>query len=135
MHRKFKVALIQTSMMPDPAANLGKAMMRVEEAAGNGAQIVCLPELFCLQYFCQKEDPALFDLAEPLPGSSTEQFGRLAAKLGIVVIVPVFERRAAGLYHNFMEWWTSIGSRRSGATGHSCATGESTPMKELPVVF
>ena len=100
MQRKLKVALVQMSMMPDPSANLAKAVMRVEEASGNGAQIVCLPELFRSRYFCQKEDPALFDLAEPLPGPSTEQFGKLAAKLGVVVIVPVFERRAAGLYHN-----------------------------------
>jgi N-carbamoylputrescine amidase len=100
MKRKFKVALVQMSMMPDPAANFAKAVVQVEEAAGNGAQIVCLPELFRLRYFCQKEDPALFDLAEPLPGPSSEQFGKLAAKLGVVVIVPVFERRAAGLYHN-----------------------------------
>ena len=100
MLRKFKVALVQMSMAPDPAANLARAVARVEEAAGNGAQIVCLPELFRSLYFCQKEDPALFDLAEPLPGPSTEQFGKLAARLGVVVIVPVFERRAAGLYHN-----------------------------------
>lgn len=100
MRRKFKVALVQMSMAPDPAANLAMAAARVEEAAGLGAQIVCLPELFRSRYFCQKEDPALFNLAEPLPGPSTEEFGKLAAKLGIVVIVPVFERRAAGLYHN-----------------------------------
>jgi N-carbamoylputrescine amidase len=100
MQSKFKVALVQMSMTPDPAANLAKAVARVEEAAGNGAQIVCLPELFRSLYFCQKEDPALFNLAEPLPGPTTEQFGKLAAKLGVVVIVPVFERRAAGLYHN-----------------------------------
>jgi N-carbamoylputrescine amidase len=100
MQRKFKVALVQMSMAPDPAANLAKAVARVEDAAGNGAQIVCLPELFRSLYFCQKEDPALFNLAEPLPGPTTEQFGKLAARLGVVVIVPVFERRAAGLYHN-----------------------------------
>jgi N-carbamoylputrescine amidase len=100
MQRKFRVALVQMSMASDPSANLAKAAARVEESAGNGAQIVCLPELFRSMYFCQKEDPALFNLAEPLPGPTTEQFGKLAAKLGVVVIVPVFERRAAGLYHN-----------------------------------
>jgi N-carbamoylputrescine amidase len=100
MQRKFKVALVQMSMTPDPSANVAKAVARVEEAAGKGAQVVCLPELFRSQYFCQAEDPALFDLSEPLPGPTTEQFGELAARLGVVVIVPVFERRAAGLYHN-----------------------------------
>jgi N-carbamoylputrescine amidase len=100
MQRKFKVALVQMSMTADPSVNLAKAAARVEEAAGNGAQIVCLPELFRSMYFCQKEDPALFNLAEPLPGPTTELFGKLAARLGVVAIVPVFERRAAGLYHN-----------------------------------
>ena len=100
MQRKYKVALIQMSMTPDPAANLAKASARIEESVAQGARIACLPELFRSQYFCQKEDPALFDLAEPLPGPSTEHFGKLAAKLGVVVIVPVFERRAAGVYHN-----------------------------------
>ena len=100
MRSKFKVALVQMSMSHDPSANMAKAVARVEEAAGSGARIVCLPELFRTPYFCQKEDPALFNLAEPLPGPSTELFGKLSAKLGVVVIVPVFERRAPGLYHN-----------------------------------
>jgi N-carbamoylputrescine amidase len=100
MQRKFKVALVQMSMTSDPEANIAKAVARVEEAAGKGARIICLPELFRSEYFCQKEEPEFFDLAEPLPGPSTEQFGKLAAKRGVVVIVPLFERRAAGLYHN-----------------------------------
>ena len=100
MQRKFKAALIQMSMSPDPAANLAKAAARLKESAAGGAGIACLPELFRSPYFCQKEDPALFDLAEPIPGPSTDSIGKLAAKLGLVVIVPVFERRAAGVYHN-----------------------------------
>ena len=76
------MALIQMSMMPDPAANFAKAVVRVEEAAGNGAQIVCLPELFRLRYFCQKEDPALFDLAEPLPGPSSESVRKARRQTG-----------------------------------------------------
>ena len=100
MKREIKVALIQMSMTPDLAANVAKAATRVEESAANGAQVVCLPELFRSLYFCQTEDPALFDLAESLPGPTTERFGELAAKLGVVLVVPVFERRAAGVYHN-----------------------------------
>jgi N-carbamoylputrescine amidase len=100
LERKFKVALIQMACSPDPAENLHRASARVEEAAGGGAQVVCLPELFRSQYFCQREDHAAFDLAEPVPGPTTEALGKLAKKLSVVIIAPVFERRAAGLYHN-----------------------------------
>ncbi len=84
----------------DPNENVAKAEWRIREAAGKGAQIVCLPELFRSQYFCREEDAALFDLAEPVPGPTTETFSRLAAELGITLIASVFERRAAGVYHN-----------------------------------
>ncbi len=97
---KFTIALVQMSCSTDPAANLRKAVAKVEEAAGRGAQVVCLPELFRSQYFCQREDAALFDLAEPIPGPSTDALAAVAKKLKIAVIAPVFERRAAGLYHN-----------------------------------
>jgi N-carbamoylputrescine amidase len=100
LERKFKVALIQMACSPDPAENLHRASARVEEAAGGGAQVVCLPELFRSQYFCQREDHGAFDLAEPVPGPTTEALGKLAKKLSVVIIAPVFERRAAGLYHN-----------------------------------
>ena len=100
MRRNFKVALVQMSMSSDPSANVAKAVARIREAAAQGAQIVCLPELFRSQYFCQKEDPAGFDLAESLPGPTTDLMGKLAAQLGVVIVLPVFERRAAGLYHN-----------------------------------
>jgi N-carbamoylputrescine amidase len=88
------------SCAPDPAANLETAVARVREAARAGAQIVCLPELFRSQYFPQREDHACFALAEPVPGPTTETLARVAREVGAVVIAPVFERRAAGVYHN-----------------------------------
>ena len=84
----------------DPNENLAKAEWRIREAAGNGAQIVCLQELFRTRYFCQEENSAWFDLAEPIPGPTTASLTRLARELAVVVIGPVFERRAAGVYHN-----------------------------------
>ncbi|PYP45535.1 MAG: acyltransferase [Gemmatimonadetes bacterium] len=97
---KFKVGLVQMAMSAEPDANLRGALAKVAEAAAAGAQLVCLPELFRSQYFAQREDPDLFDLAEPIPGPSTEALGKAAKHAGVVVIAPVFERRAAGLYHN-----------------------------------
>src|SRR5688572_12849886 len=97
---RFKVGLVQMAMASDPGENLGKAVALVAEAAGKGADVVCLPELFRTPYFCQKEDPALFDLAEPVPGPTTEALARVAREKGVVVVAPVFERRAAGLFHN-----------------------------------
>jgi N-carbamoylputrescine amidase len=88
------------SCSPDPDANLAKAVAKVSEAARAGAEVVCLPELFRSQYFCQKEDTATFDLAETVPGPSTEALGKAAAAAGIAVIAPLFEHRAPGLYHN-----------------------------------
>jgi len=97
---KFRVGLVQMRCAPDPAANLATATARVREAARQGARVVCLPELFRSQYFCQREDHAAFDLAEAVPGPTTEALGRVARELGVVVIASVFERRAAGVYHN-----------------------------------
>src|SRR5213083_3618269 len=97
---RYTVGLVQMAMSADPDANLKKAVAKVSEAAAAGARLVCLPELFRSQYFAQHEDPALFDLAEPVPGPSTETLGKVAKQAGVVVIAPVFERRAAGLYHN-----------------------------------
>src|SRR5438132_5929888 len=85
---------------PDPAENLDKAVARVREAARSGARVICLPELFRSQYFCQREDAAWFDLAEPVPGPTTDALGRVAKEEQVAVIAPVFERRAAGVYHN-----------------------------------
>jgi N-carbamoylputrescine amidase len=97
---RYKVALVQMAMVEDPARNLATAVTRVEEAAAAGAGLVCLPELFRSLYFAQREDAASFDLAEPIPGPSTEALGTVARRAGVVVIAPVFERRAPGLYHN-----------------------------------
>ena len=96
----YRVGLVQMSCGPDPDANLDKAADRVREAARGGAQVVCLPELFRAQYFCQREDIALFDLAEPIPGPSTERLSAIAREEKVVVVASLFERRAAGLYHN-----------------------------------
>jgi N-carbamoylputrescine amidase len=97
---KFKVGLIQMSATPDPEENLRRAMDRVCDAAARGAQVICLPELFQTQYFCQREDAALFDLSEPIPGPTTEKLAKLAKDLKIVLIASLFERRTAGVYHN-----------------------------------
>ena len=79
MSTNFRVALVQMSCSTNPDANLDKAADRVREAARAGANVVCLPELFGTQYFCQREDHALFDLSEPIPGPSTEKLSRIAA--------------------------------------------------------
>src|SRR6266481_2905502 len=100
MPDKFKIGLVQMSMSDDPEANLAKAVARIREAAQQGAALVCLPELFRTQYIGQREDHALFDLAEPVPGPTTETLGKIARENGVVVIASLFERRAAGLYHN-----------------------------------
>ncbi|MDX2022317.1 MAG: nitrilase-related carbon-nitrogen hydrolase, partial [Deltaproteobacteria bacterium] len=98
--RKFTVGLVQMSMSDKPAENEEKAATKVAEAARAGAQVVCLPELYRGPYFCQKEDAALFDLAEPIPGPSTQLFSRVAKDNKVSVVVPIFEKRALGLYHN-----------------------------------
>ncbi len=85
---------------PDSAVNLQRTITRIREAAAQGAQIICLQELFASRYFCQSEDMAHFQLAEPIPGPTTSTLGQLAAALQIVLIVPLFEQRTAGLYHN-----------------------------------
>jgi len=102
VHRpvKFTVGLIQMALDRDPDTNLRKAKERVEDAAQRGAEVVCLPELFRSPYFCQREDAANFDLAEPIPGPTTETLGAVARDKGIVILAPVFERRVAGVYHN-----------------------------------
>jgi N-carbamoylputrescine amidase len=96
----YQVALVQMSMSADPAANLDAATAKVHEAADRGAKVVCLPELFRSQYFCQKEDADLFDLAESIPGPTTDGLGAVARRKSVVIIASLFERRTAGLYHN-----------------------------------
>src|SRR5438128_2239902 len=97
---RYKIGLVQMAMSADPDANLNTAVAKVAEAAAAGARLVCLPELFRSRYFAQHEDAASFDLAEPVPGPSTEALAQAAQRAGVVVVAPVFERRAPGLYHN-----------------------------------
>ena len=98
--RVVKVGLVQMTCGTEPDENLAKALKRVEEAAGRGAEIVCTQELFRSQYFCQKEDTETFELAEAIPGPSTEALGAVAKKCGIVVVGSLFEKRAEGVFHN-----------------------------------
>ena len=97
---KFKIALVQMRCSGDPEDNVARALGRIRDASRDGAQLVCLPELFRTEYFCQIEDHAFFDLAEPIPGPTTEALARAARDAGVVVIGSLFERRAAGVYHN-----------------------------------
>ncbi|MYC66458.1 MAG: carbon-nitrogen hydrolase [Acidobacteriia bacterium] len=85
---------------PDPAANLDKALLAIGEASRRGAQVVCLPELFLTQYFCQEQNPDNFELAEAIPGPTTEALAAAARSHGVVIVGSVFERRVAGIYHN-----------------------------------
>lgn len=107
---KYKVGLVQLSCTPDPERNLAHAIDMVREAAGRGAQVVCLPELFQTQYFCQREDAALFDLAEPIPGPTTTQLSQVARQQGIVLLASLFEKRAPGVYHNTAAIFDADGS-------------------------
>src|SRR5579872_2241240 len=100
MPQPFRIGLIQTSCSTDPGVNLEKAVARIRDAASQGAQVVCLEELFRSQYFCREENAELFDLAESIPGPSTDALGKLARELRVVIVASLFERRAAGLYHN-----------------------------------
>jgi N-carbamoylputrescine amidase len=100
MPNETKVALIQMRCGPEPEENFSRAIEFIREAAGKGAQIVCLPELFRSQYFCQTEDHKNFDLAEEIPGKSTSALGEVARETGAVIIASLFEKRSAGLYHN-----------------------------------
>jgi N-carbamoylputrescine amidase len=106
----FQVGLVQMACGPDPEANLEHAEAMVRDAAGLGAQIVCLPELFLTQYFCQREDAALFDLAEPIPGPTTTRLSVLARSQRIVLIASLFEKRAPGIYHNTAVLFDSDGA-------------------------
>jgi len=95
-----KVALVQMSCDQKPEANLKKAIARIGEVARKGAQIVCLQELFRSQYFCQTEDIELFKLAETIPGPTTDALGKVARQKQVVIVASIFEKRAAGVYHN-----------------------------------
>jgi N-carbamoylputrescine amidase len=96
----LKIGLVQMSCSPDPAENANKAEAMIRQAAARGAKIVCLQELFLTQYFCQVEDHKYFQFAEEIPGPTTNRLGKTAGELGVVIVASLFERRAAGLYHN-----------------------------------
>ncbi len=96
----FKIGLVQMSCSTDPDRNLAKAIDGIREAARKGAEIVCLQELFRSQYFCREEKAELFNLAETIPGPSTEAIGAVAKELQVSVVASLFEKRAQGLYHN-----------------------------------
>lgn len=96
----MRVGIVQMRMTEDRATNLARALDGTRDAIAQGAGIVCLPELFLSRYFCQVEDAAFFDLAEPIPGPATEAFAGLAAEHGVTLVLSLFERRAPGLYHN-----------------------------------
>jgi N-carbamoylputrescine amidase len=116
MSQSFRVGLVQMSCagVTSPGfaqANLDKAVQKVREAAARGAQVICLQELFRSEYFCREEPHAgTFDLAESIPGPSTDVLGKLAKELGVVIVASLFERRAAGLYHNTAVVLTTDGS-------------------------
>jgi N-carbamoylputrescine amidase len=97
---RVKIGLIQMSCDQKPAANVKKAITRIGEAAKSGAQIICLQELFRSQYFCQTEDIELFKLAETIPGPTTDALGEVARQKKVVIVASLFEKRAAGVYHN-----------------------------------
>ena len=94
------VGLVQQQNQVDTTENLKKLEQNIRQCVGQGAELVVLPELHNHLYFCQTEDTEQFNLAEPIPGPSTEYFGSLARELGIVLVTSLFERRAPGIYHN-----------------------------------
>jgi N-carbamoylputrescine amidase len=108
----FQVGLVQMSCAPEPKENLERAMTHVREAAKLGAKAICLPELFQTQYFCQREEHAFFDLAEPIPGPTSQKLAQLAKELGIVLVASLFEKRAPGVYHNTAAIFDSDGALR-----------------------
>lgn len=100
MKEKFTIGLLQLKLSKDPNENLNKAVSRIEKAAEKNAEVICLPELFTSQYFCQTEDVKNFKLAETIPGATTEAMQKAAAKNNVSLVVPVFEKRTSGVYHN-----------------------------------
>lgn len=98
--RTVRIGLIQGREQGSATADLNYTVNRIREAAAAGAQIICTQELFNTPYFCRVQDPALFDLAETIPGPTTESLSTLAAELGVVIVAALFERRGPGVYHN-----------------------------------
>ncbi len=97
---KVRLGLVQMKCSPVPAENMTRALEAIQAAAKQGAQIICLPELFLSQYFCQSEEHKYFELAEPIPGPSTEKLSEIASRLKVVIVGSLFERRTAGVFHN-----------------------------------
>ena len=100
MSKKFTVGLIQMRCFPDKEKSLAHALDLLEQAAKKGVQVACLPELFLSDYFCQREEQALFDLAEPIPGPGTDALAKIAKKTGMAIVGSLFEKRAPGLHYN-----------------------------------
>jgi N-carbamoylputrescine amidase len=100
MSNKIKIGLVQMSCTANRTDNINKAIEGIRKAAKEGAQIICLQELFSTQYFCVTEDHTNFDLAEPIPGPTSEKIQEIAKETGAVVIASLFEKRATGIYHN-----------------------------------
>src|SRR5215475_4213877 len=100
MPNKFTIGLVQMKCTTNAEENLSRAIDKIREASARGAQIISLHELFRSEYFCRKEDAALFDLAEPIPGPATETLAEIAKERKVGLVVSLFERSAAGVYHN-----------------------------------
>jgi N-carbamoylputrescine amidase len=100
MANKFTVGLVQMKSTTNKEENIARATDKIREAAKRGAQIICLDELFAGEYFCRTEDADLFNLSEPVPGPATEHFSKVAKENNVALVVSLFERRAAGVYHN-----------------------------------
>src|SRR5665213_3334311 len=96
----FTIGIVQDAVAGSPQATLDRAVERIREAARRGAQIVCLQEMFNSHYFCQRQNADRFDIAEPIPGPVTDRMQELAKELEVVIIVPIFQRQAAGVYRN-----------------------------------
>ena len=100
MAERTKIALVQMKCGPEPEKNFSRALDFIRDAVKKGAAIVCLPELFRSQYFCQSEDHKNFELAEEVPGRSTSELQKLSKELGVVIVASLFEKRRAGVFHN-----------------------------------
>src|SRR6266481_4452945 len=96
----LRLGLVQMRCSINPLENVDKAETMIRGATAEGANIICLQEIFTTVYFCQTEDHGYFRFAEEIPGPTTNRLGKIAKELGVVIIAPIFERRAAGLYHN-----------------------------------
>jgi len=107
----LRIALVQSAMEAEPAKNVDRAERAVRQAAQRGARLVCLPELYRTHYFPQVEEAACMDLAEPIDGETAQRMAPLAKALGVVVVAPIYERRAAGVYHNSALIFDADGSR------------------------